>query len=242
MDGSPGGNRTRISALKGQRANRCTTGPWNKEVYHRKKKPQPSRPGLSAYFRIFLQLPSAVHLGCDVRTDLLHRFADSIGIHHVVPRQHCFGLPAADPHDDIFRNASVDQVDGGTATAVMDPNARARSSLFVVCSDASLELAGLIRLDLAPPNISAQMDRSRPRSNNLPQQMQRAFPSTTVHCAGVSRCCETMNAALECPRGRPRSSNHWLVVQGRQGVEANAASTPDENVAKSLQARPEWQR
>src|ERR1700687_882644 len=51
-----------------------------------------------------------------------------------------------------------------------------------------------------------------------------------------------MSAALECPRGKRRSSKHWLVMQGWQGAEAKVASMPRGNGAKSLRARQQRPR
>ncbi len=68
---------------------------------------------------------------------LFHRLANAVSVHHIVAREHCLCLPAANLHDDVFRYPGIAHVDGRADPQIMDASAFVRSALGVTYADAS---------------------------------------------------------------------------------------------------------
>src|SRR6202165_413314 len=85
---------------------------------------------------------------------------------------------------------------------------------------ATLPCSWLLSSRQAP--VSGRTDRSRRRSNSLPEEWQRAFLSPRGPSAGVSRRGQRIGFAWECPKGRRRSNRRWPAAQGWRGAEAIA--------------------
>jgi len=96
---------------------------------------------------------------------------------------------------------------------------------------------GPVALNISPqPSayISGNLDRSRRRSNNLPERLQRVFRSTTVSTVDVSKANQETSAAWQSPRRKLRNSKRWLAMRERPWVVEKTASMLDGNGAKSL--------
>jgi hypothetical protein len=147
-----------------------------------------SASGVASEIAKIMAVPSRLSLGCQRQS-----------LHLPCPRAEKSRRPDARVSNEL---ATIIEAEA-SRLSIRDSTASLRVAILSYRS-AATHTGPVALLELAC--INGRLDRSRQRSNNLSEQLQREFPSTTVSSVDVSTPNQKMSAAWQGPRCRLRNS------------------------------------